>query len=109
MCSTLSQTSITAITADDIKNSNKLPKKQLGSYLLTLLGNCQPICHEENLDVVLNPPAEIAIKSLISEMTQSVQNTLNKFCESQDERFKEIHSQIAQLQSYSESLGVTPN
>jgi alkylated DNA repair dioxygenase AlkB len=98
LCSTLSKTSLSEITPDDIKATNKLNKKQLGEFLLTLLKSCQPICHETNIDLVINPPIEAAHKALLSDLTRSMHETVGTLAELQEKRFQGIQEQIAQLQ-----------
>jgi alkylated DNA repair dioxygenase AlkB len=104
LLSTFQKTSLSTISTEDIKNCGKLNKKQLGTYLLTLLGSCHPLCHEANIDLVISPPIETAHNNLLSEMTQNMEGILHRFGESQDVRFKEIHHQITQLQSYTDSI-----
>ena len=112
LCTILSKTTLSSLTTEDFK-STKLQKKKLGEYILKLLKTCHEISTESNLQMMLHQtPPEAITRPVLAEISQKVEETLAKtlqaemtqFDNAQDQRFKEIQNQIAQLQSYSDSL-----
>ena len=96
----LGETSLNSITADHIKKCNKLPKKELGEYLLDILRKCSPLCIDSSLETIGDVKSKLQINNLSSEISQCIQHNFEK----QNAVISDIQKQITQLQAYSNSL-----
>ncbi len=120
LCTLLSHTAISTITADEIKKSSQIQKKHLADYLLSLLQQCRIVCQSTNMDHIASPSADVQSNAIIAKVAASVHKTFNSFndvqnkrfkamTEAQDERFKAIQQQISQLNLHSDSLATHSN
>ena len=99
ICLSLGKTLITNVTSDDIKTS-KLVKRELGDHILSLISLCDLVCHDTNLDNISNIDhgnAKTSENKLL-DISACVEKTLGGFLSIQNEKFKELNSQVAQLQ-----------
>ena len=102
------KTSINDVSEEDIKKSNKLLKKDLGAMLLSILNKCSYLCLDANLDSISDFKYDTQFKNLSSEISQCIQENLQKYSAGQDSRLIHIEAQINQLNSYSDFLNSHP-
>ncbi len=100
LCTALGQTTVANISPDDFRKSNKLQKKDLGEFVLSLLAKCSVVCNRTNLDSLTCPNTEIQMEAI----SECIRSNIEKHSRGQDIQFKEIQKQIARLQSFSDSL-----
>ncbi len=106
MCSSLTKTSITDISSEDIKSFGPLRKKELGDFVLDLLKKCNDIivCMDGNVESCAQAPKVFRSEALISGISSCIDSSIEKHMYTQNSRFVAMEKENTRLQSMVDSL-----